>query len=135
MTPLGNVVSTQELTGEPFGTDRITGFAYNALNQQIRVDRYGLRYTDANGTDHGVAYWTWENGGYWVDPDADVATTVKTTTYDGYGRVLGVTDGTGNVTSMRYNPLGQLLQVTEPARVVAPFPRTARTPLIRSATR
>ena len=117
----GNVVSTQELTGEPFGTDRITGFAYNALNQQIRVDRYGLRYTDPNGTDHGVAYWTWENGGYWVDPDADVATTVKTTTYDGYGRVLSVTDGTGNVTSMRYNPLGQLLQVTEPARVVAPI--------------
>ena len=118
---VGNVVRTQELTGEPFGTDRITGFAYNALNQQTRTDRYGLRYTDANGTDHGVRYWTWENGGALGDPDADVATTVKTTTSDGYGRVLSVTDGVGNVTSMRYNPLGQLLQVTEPTRLVAPI--------------
>ena len=101
--------------------DRITEFAYNVLNQQTRVDRYGLRYTDANGVDHGVAYWTWDDGGHWVDPDADVATTVRTTTYDGYGRVLSVTDGAGNVTSMRYNALGQLVQVIEPARLVAPI--------------
>ena len=118
---VGNLVRTEELTGYFDGTARITGFAYNALNQQTRVDRYGLRYTDANGVDHGVVYWTWENGGGVEDPDADVATTVKTTTYDGYGKVLSVTDGAGNVTSMRYNALGQLLQVTEPARLVAPI--------------
>jgi YD repeat-containing protein len=117
----GNLVYTDESTGVPVGTGRITEFAYNALNQQTRVDRYGLRYTDADGVEHGMAVWTWDNGGEWLDPDAEVATTVKTTTYDGYGRVLSVTDGTGNVTSMRYNALGQLFQVTEPARLVAPI--------------
>jgi YD repeat-containing protein len=116
---LGNVVRTDEPSGFSNGSDRISRFAYNALNQQTHVDRYGLRYSDANG-DHGIAYWTWEDGGHWVDPDADVATTVKTTTYDGYGRVLDVTDGVGNRTSTRYNALGQLISVTEPARLVAP---------------
>ena len=88
----GNLVRQEERTGNADGTDRITEFAYNLLDQQTRVDRYGLRYTDANGGDHGVAHWTWEDGGHWVDPDADVATTVRTTTYDGYGRPLVVTD-------------------------------------------
>src|SRR3546814_6087839 len=82
----GNLVRHEELTGQPDGSDRITQFAYNLLDQQIRVDRYGLRYTDANGVEHGVATWTWANGGEWLDPDADVATTVRTATYDAYGR-------------------------------------------------
>ena len=56
-----------------------------------------------------------------MDPDADVATTVRTTTYDGYGRPLVVTDAAGNVTSMRYNALGQLVEVIAPARLVAPL--------------
>ena len=62
---VGNLVRTEELAEDYYrmAADRITAFAYNALNQQTRVDRYGLRYTDANGVDHGVAYWTWEDGG------------------------------------------------------------------------
>ena len=45
----------------------------------------------------------------------------STTTYDGYGRPLTVTDAAGNVTSMRYNALGQLVEVIAPARLVAPL--------------
>ena len=42
-------------------------------------------------------------------------------TYDGYGRPLTVTDAVGNVTSMRYNALGQVVEVIAPARPVAPL--------------
>jgi YD repeat-containing protein len=118
---VGNLVRKEEHTGKSDGTDRVTGFVYNALNQQTRVDRYGLRYTDANGVDHGLLHWD-HILHRWLDPEADVATTVKTTAYDGYGRTLSVTDGVGNVTSMRYYALGQLAQTTDPARSVAPIP-------------
>src|SRR5262249_4828781 len=40
---------------------------------------------------------------------------------DGYGRALSVTDGAGNVTLMRYNALGQLVQVIEPTHSIAPI--------------
>src|SRR3546814_15817846 len=69
----GNLVRHEELTGQPDGSDRITQFAYNLLDQQIRVDRYGLRYTDANGVEHGVAPWPWAEGGEGLDPAADVS--------------------------------------------------------------
>src|SRR5262249_6394080 len=99
----------------------ITQYAYNLLNQQTRVDRYGLRYTDANGVEHGVGNWTLGMSGQLVDLDDSEATTVRTATYDGYGRPLVVTDAAGNATAMRYNALGQLVQVTAPARLVAPL--------------
>src|SRR5262249_44721365 len=71
---VGNLVRTEERTGKSDGTDRVTGFVYNALNQQTRVDRYGLRYTDANGVDHGLVHLGLRRFD-WVDPDAHVATT------------------------------------------------------------
>jgi YD repeat-containing protein len=117
----GNLVRHEELTGKQDGTDRITEFVYNALNQQIRIVRYGLKYTDADGVEHGAVYWTTEFGGEWRDPDAHIPTTVRSTTYDGYGRPLQVTDAAGNVTSMRYNALGQMVEVISPARLVAPL--------------
>jgi YD repeat-containing protein len=117
----GNLVFHDEMTGFSDGSDRITEFAYNLLDQQIRVDRYGLRFADADGVEHGVAHWTWEDGGFWVDPDANVVTTVRTTNYDSYGRPLVVTDAAGNLTSMRYNALGQLVEVIAPVRLVAPI--------------
>ena len=119
--PAGNLVRQEEPTGQPDGSDRIIAFAYNLLDQQIRVDRYGLRYTDPNGVEHGVATWSWENGGQWHDPDADVATIVRTAGYDAYGRPVAVTDAAGNLTTMQYNALGQLVQVTAPPRLVAPL--------------
>src|SRR5215813_1152580 len=66
---LGNLVRTDEPTDLAHGSqpdDRNTVFVYNALNQQTRVDRYGLRYTDANGIDHGA--WYEDDGGHVVDP-------------------------------------------------------------------
>jgi YD repeat-containing protein len=57
---VGNLVHTHEFTDFSHGTnpdDRKTEFVYNALNQQTSVDRYRLRYTDANGIDHGDWYW------------------------------------------------------------------------------
>src|SRR5262249_55404839 len=44
---VGNLVRQEEQSGNSDGTDRVTGFTYNALDQEIRIDRYGLRYTDA----------------------------------------------------------------------------------------
>lgn len=129
--PAGNVVGEDELTGEgqQNGTDRITQFYYNALDQLVQVDRYGLRYTDAEGVEHGAAYWTWDDGGHWVDSDADVATTVRTATYDAYGRPLSVTDAAGNVTSMRYDELGHLIEVVAPARMIAPVDANGEVPV------
>ena len=69
---VGNLVRTEEPTGVRRAAPTASPSSpTTSLNQQTRVDRYGLRYTDANGVDHGVAYWTWENGGHWVDPDAE----------------------------------------------------------------
>ncbi len=117
----GNLVLQSEPSGELVGWNRTTQFAYNILDQQVRIDRYRLRYTDANGVEHGVATWTWANGGEWIDPDADVATTVRASTFDPYGRPLVVTDAAGNATSMRYDALGRLVEIVEPARMVAPI--------------
>lgn len=93
----GNLERQEDLTGESNGTDRITQFGYNALDQQTRVDRYGLWYTDADGVEHGA--------------DAGEATTVRMVTYDGYGRVRSATDAAGNNTTMRYNALGELIEI------------------------
>jgi hypothetical protein len=42
------------------------------------------------------------------------------------GRIRrSVTDGLGNVTSMRYDALGQLLEATAPARLMAPLAANA----------
>ena len=43
---------------------------------------------------------------------------VRHTDYDGLGRVRASTDAMNNVTRSAYNALGQLIQVTEPARLV-----------------
>jgi YD repeat-containing protein len=88
--------------------DRITAFAYNALNQQTEIQRMGLRYTSWNGSSY-VA----------VNNARHVATTVQRTTYDGVGKVRTQTDGLGNVTTTEYNALGQITKVTEPARQTA----------------
>ncbi|ALI34756.1 putative deoxyribonuclease RhsA [Candidatus Nitrosocosmicus oleophilus] len=121
--PIGNLILQKELTGNEDGMNRITGFVYNALNQQIRTDRFGLRYTDANGVEHGVVYWDRDQGGGggWINPDSDVATTVLSTTFDGYGKPLLVTDAGGNVTSFSYNALGHTVRIIEPTRIIAPL--------------
>ncbi|MDF2120414.1 putative Ig domain-containing protein [Roseiarcaceae bacterium H3SJ34-1] len=116
----GNLVRQEELTSLGDGSDRITEFIFDLLDRQVRVDRYGLRYTDAAGVEHGVATWTWANGGEWLDPDADVATTVRLATYDAVGRALTVTDAAGNLTSTRYDALGRVLEIVAPARLLAP---------------
>jgi YD repeat-containing protein len=42
-------------------------------------------------------------------------------TYDAYGKPVVITDAAGNATSMRYNALGQLVEMIGPARPVAPL--------------
>jgi YD repeat-containing protein len=114
----GNLVLHSEPTDEP-GTDRTAQYSYDVLDRQTRVDRYRLRYTDAAG-EHGVT-WTPDNGGTWLDPDGDVATTVRTTGYDPHGRPVTVTDAAGNVVTMRYDPLGRIVEVAGSARTIAPI--------------
>src|SRR5262249_34164025 len=98
-------VFTPPATPHESSKDRITVFTYNALNQQVTVQRLGLTYVDANGNV--------------VNKARNAATTVQTTTYDSMGRVRTVQDALGNITTTDYNALGQATQVTEPARVVA----------------
>lgn len=115
----GNLVFQNEAVDDPPGTDRSTAFVYDILDRQVRVDRYRLRYTDASGN-HGAVTWTYANGGEWLDPDAQTATTVRTTTFDPYGRPLTVTDAAGNLVTMRYDALGRLADVVGPAVTIAP---------------
>jgi YD repeat-containing protein len=116
----GNLFRQEEITGLQDGSDRISEYRYNTLDQQIAVVRYGLWYTDAEGIEHGVAYFNFDQGG-WVDPDANIGTTVRTANYDAYGRALSFSDAAGNQTSMRYNAFGQLIEVIAPVRVTAPL--------------
>ncbi|WP_405060174.1 putative Ig domain-containing protein [Kribbella sp. NBC_01505] len=88
--------------------DRIVAFSHNVLDQQTGIRRFGAAYSEFD-TDKYVQV---QNG-------RDVASTLQTFTYDGLGRVLNQTDAMGAVTTLRYNPLGQLDQVTEPARQTA----------------
>src|SRR5262249_30726145 len=48
----------------------------------------------------------------------DSGVKVRHTDYDGLGRVIANTDAMNNITGSAYNALGQLVQVTEPARLV-----------------
>lgn len=119
----GNLVFQGEATNQP-GTDRNTQFTYDLLDRQTQVGCYRYRYTDAAG-DHGVVTWTWANGGEWLDPDADSPTTIRTTTYDPYGRPLTVTDAAGNVVTIRYDAVGRLVEVVGPAVTIAPVAANA----------
>ena len=91
-TPLGNVAT---ITGpNANGPNGLVTFNYGAtekLGQPLTVIVSGL--------------------------DAGGATTTQTTTYtyDGRGNVLTVTDASGNVTTMTYNPANQLVTVQQPA--------------------
>ncbi len=85
--------------------DRISKFGYNALNQRDTVQRFGARYTQWNGTAYAA-----------VNNARNVAVTLQSFSYDGCGRIRTQTDGLGNVTRTNYNALGQLTQITEPAR-------------------
>lgn len=90
--------------------DRITRFIYNALDQQTEIQRKGLRYSR----------WDAATGVYVSVSNArNVATTVQSTTYDGLGKVRTQTDAFGQTTTTAYNALGQVIQITEPARLVA----------------
>lgn len=84
--------------------DRITGFTYDAQNQQKVVTRFGLKYTDENLFD--------------VSKTRDQGTDVSTIDYDAMGHVTGVKDALMNVTRTQYDALGRVTTVTEPARLV-----------------
>ncbi|MFJ4376524.1 hypothetical protein ACIP1T_28400 [Pseudomonas japonica] len=64
-----------------------------------------------------------ENVTYWRQTVPAMAVTgdvvVSRSTYDGVGNVLTLTNAEGHVTTTAYNALGQVVQVTEPARYTA----------------
>ncbi len=95
-------------SGTDNGNDRITKFGYDTLNQRTKVERLGARYT------------AWITDAYFqLNKTRTEATTLQDFTYDGIGRVRTQTDGLGSVTHFSYNALGQLKQITEPARGTA----------------
>ncbi|WP_237745110.1 putative Ig domain-containing protein [Kribbella catacumbae] len=100
--------STNEPGANDSDSDRITAFSYNVLDQQTSVRRLGARYSEFDN-DRYVE----------VNNARDVVSTLQSFTYDGLGRVLTQTDGTGAVTRLRYNSLGQVDQITEPPRLTA----------------
>ncbi|WP_212555903.1 LysM peptidoglycan-binding domain-containing protein [Pseudomonas japonica] len=90
--------------------DRSVRFVYDAADRLLQTVR--------------------ENATYWQQsfaPNAARATMTQVTgdvavsrnTYDGVGNALTLTDAQGNVTTTTYNALGQVVQVTEPARHAA----------------
>ncbi|TNJ33223.1 putative Ig domain-containing protein [Arenimonas terrae] len=92
----------------PSSGDRITGFVYDARNQRIAVQRFGLTYSVKSGTGHAQ-----------ISNARDVGTTVQTLTYDGVGKVLTDTDALGNTTTYLYGATGHVVKVIEPTRTVA----------------
>jgi YD repeat-containing protein len=89
------------------GADRISSYVYDARNRQTDTLRSNLSYAAL------------ENGQYvQVAIGRDSGVKVRHTDYDGLGRVIANTDAMNNITGSAYNALGQLMQVTEPARLV-----------------
>jgi YD repeat-containing protein len=89
--------------------DRITAFLYDARGELAETDRDNLQYAaydPASGT------YVMKNTG------RTAGVMVSQSTYDGIGHVRTSTDAMKNVTTYVYNTLGQLVQVTEPARTV-----------------
>ena len=94
-------------TPKETSADRISSYVYDARNQQTDVLRSNLSYAAL------------ENGQYvQVEVGRGDAVKVRHTDYDGLGHMSASTDAMNNVTRSAYNPLGQLIQVTEPARLV-----------------
>ena len=94
-------------TPDETSADRISSYVYDARNQQTDTLRSNLSYTAL------------ENGQYvQVELGRGNGVKVRHTDYDGLGRVRASTDAMNNVTRSAYNALGQLIQVTEPARLV-----------------
>ena len=94
-------------TPDETSADRISSYVYDARNQQTDTLRSNLSYTAL------------ENGQYvQVELGRGNGVKVRHTDYDGLGHVRASTDAMNNVTRSAYNALGQLIQVTEPARLV-----------------
>jgi YD repeat-containing protein len=92
-------------TPDETSADRISSYVYDARNQQTDTLRSNLSYTAL------------ENGQYvQVELGRGNGVKVQYTEYDGLGRMRASTDAMNNVTRSVYNALGQLIQVTEPAR-------------------
>jgi YD repeat-containing protein len=102
----GNVL-TAPPTPHETSADRISSYVYDARNQQTDTLRSNLSYTAL------------ENGQYvQVELGRGDVVKVRHTDYDGLRRVRASTDAMNNLTRSAYNALGQLIQVTEPARLV-----------------
>ncbi|WP_187426872.1 putative Ig domain-containing protein [Nitrosomonas communis] len=87
--------------------DRISSYVYDVRNQQTDTLRSNLSYSAL------------ENGQYvQIEVGRDNGVNVQHTDYDGLGHAIANTDAMNNVTRSAYNALGQLIQVTEPARWV-----------------
>ena len=94
-------------TPDETSADRISSYVYDARNQQTDALRSNLSYTAL------------DNGQYvQVELGRGNGVNVGHTDYDGLGHVTASTDAMNNVTRSAYNALGQLIQVTEPARLV-----------------
>jgi YD repeat-containing protein len=94
-------------TPDETSADRISSYVYDARNRQTDTLRSNLSYTAL------------ENGQYvQVELGRGDGVKVQHTDYDGLGQVRASADAMNNVTRSAYNALGQLIQVTEPARLV-----------------
>ena len=102
----GNFLTAPPTPAET-SADRITSYVYDARNQQTDTLRWNLSYTAL------------DNGQY-VPVELGRGNSVKVghTDYDALGHVSASTDAMNNVTRSAYNALGQLIQLTEPARLV-----------------
>ena len=98
---------TASPTPQETSTDRIISYVYDARNQQTDTLRSNLSYTAL------------ENDQYvQVELGRGDDVKVRHTDYDGLRYVTASTDAMNNLTRSAYNALGQLIQVTEPARLV-----------------
>lgn len=99
------------LPGNPLASvdDRSTRYDYDAMGRLIQVTQEGVRYWQQSINAQGV-----------VSASAIVGNqVVSRVSYDGVGNTRTVTDAMGNVTTTDYNALGQVSQITEPARITA----------------
>ncbi|MDB5988180.1 MAG: LysM peptidoglycan-binding protein, partial [Nevskia sp.] len=104
--------ATAPAANDPLGYDRITQYAYDRLDRQIRVTKVNTTYS-------------------YLDPSAAsgvttvTGNTVTSSAYDAIGNLIASTGADGNVTRSYYDALGRLIATGGPTTATANA--TART--------
>jgi YD repeat-containing protein len=95
-----------------------TDFTYDALGQLISSTRYtSLNAATGAGTAGAVTLYAYSPSGELkmkteLNPDGSVTTAVTSYTYDGFGRVLTVTDASNRTSTYRYDDVNNTVVLT-----------------------